>query len=63
MPKSNCSSDEGGYRTSTLLEHCDADDRTGFVRKVYSILACQLMITFGFVAMVKSNESLNDSIL
>ena len=35
----------------------------GFVRKVYSILASQMTLTFGFVAFVKSNESLEEGLL
>ena len=42
-----------------MLEHCDNDDRLGFVRKVYGILATQLTLTFGFVAVVKSSTTLD----
>ena len=62
MPGSH-SSDEG-FKTSTgsrLLAECDNDDRLGFVQKVYGILATQLTVTFGFVAMVKAMPTLNDS--
>lgn len=62
MPKSSCSSEEGYKTSSNMLADCDGDDRMGFVRKVYSILAVQLFITFGFVAFVKTNESVNDNI-
>ena len=60
MPKGSHSSEEG-YRVepqynSGLLADCDNEERLGFVRKVYGILACQLTLTFGFVAIVKFNE-------
>ena len=45
-----------------LLEHADNDDRLGFVKKVYAILATQLTITFGFVAIVKATPTLNDTL-
>ena len=43
-----------------MLINADNEDRLNFVKKVYSILAVQLTVTFGFVALVKSSESLNE---
>jgi len=65
MPKSHSSVEDDfapAKGISNMLSDCDHDDRIGFVRKVYSILAVQLSITFGFVALVKTNEVLNASI-
>merc|ERR1719491_139568 len=45
-----------------LLEHADNEDRLGFVKKVYAILATQLTITFGFVAIVKTSPTLNQNL-
>ena len=45
-----------------MLIDCDNDDRLGFVRKVYAILATQLTVTFGFVALVKASPELNENI-
>ena len=47
----------------TALTSADDDARRGFVRKVYGILAMQLLVTFGFVAFVKSDQELNDSMI
>ena len=56
-------SDDGKYyQSNTLLSECDDDDRRGFVKKVYAILATQLTATFGCVAMVKFNEDMNASL-
>ena len=56
-------SDDGKYyQSSTLLSECDDDDRRGFVKKVYAILATQLTATFGCVAMVKFNDEMNASL-
>ena len=43
-----------------MLINADNDDRLNFVKKVYTILAVQLTVTFGFVALVKSSPSLNE---
>ena len=57
------SSSSNKYRGgSNLLCDADNDDRIGFVKKVYAILASQLTLTFGFVALVKANESINDAL-
>jgi len=34
----------------------ELDDRVKFVRKVYSILACQLSLTCGFIVLVQTND-------
>ena len=44
-----------------LLENCDNDDRLGFVKKVYGILATQLTLTFGFVAAVKASPTMSET--
>ena len=65
MPKGSHSSEEG-YRAeynSGLLADCDNEERLGFVRKVYGILAAQLTLTFGFVAFVKFNEDFGEALL
>ena len=41
-----------------MLLDADKDDRAGFVRKVYGILATQLTVTFGFVAIVTNVQSI-----
>ena len=43
-----------------MLINADNEDRLNFVKKVYSILAVQLTVTFGFVAVVKSSPSFNE---
>ena len=53
------SSSDDGTKMEKMLEHANNEDRLGFVKKVYAILSVQLLITFGFVAIVKSNEDLN----
>ena len=59
----DASSDDSHHKHhKMLLEHADHEDRLGFVKKVYAILLAQLTVTFGFVAIVKSNVTLNDSI-
>ena len=35
----------------------EVDDRVKFVRKVYSILACQLSLTAGFIFLVQTSDS------
>ena len=60
---SHCSDEGYTQQKSNMLADCDDEDRMGFVRKVYGILAVQLTITFGFVALVKTNESLETSLL
>ena len=57
-PRSSVSSNDQN-REKRLLEHADNDDRLGFVKKVYAILSTQLIITFGFVTVVKMNEGLD----
>lgn len=57
-PRSSVSSIDQN-REKRLLEHADNDDRLGFVKKVYAILSTQLIITFGFVTVVKMNEGLD----
>ena len=57
-PRSSVSSNDQN-REKRLLEHADNDDRLGFVKKVYAILSTQLIITFGFVTLVKMNEGLD----
>jgi len=61
MPSSHGSND--GFAKSSMLIDADNDDRLGFVRKVYGILATQLCVTFGFVAMVATIDGLGESIL
>ena len=59
----NSSTSSDKYRgDSNLLIDADNDDRIGFVKKVYAILASQLTLTFGFVAAVKASETLNDAL-
>ena len=55
-------SDDGFVKAFMLID-CDNDDRLGFVRKVYGILATQLCFTFGFVAMAATIDGLVESIL
>ena len=43
-------SDDGGMFAE--LKDLDEESRMGFVRKVYAILAMQLLVTFGMVGMV-----------
>ena len=50
------------YQCTTLLSECDNQDRRGFVKKVYAILATQLTFTFGCATMVKLNDEMNDSL-
>ena len=57
-PRSSVASNDQN-REKRLLEHADNDDRLGFVKKVYAILSTQLIITFGFVTLVKMNEGLD----
>lgn len=38
----------------------DVDDRVKFVRKVYSILACQLSLTAAFIILVQTSDVAND---
>lgn len=57
----NTSKSSDHHHDSNLLEHCENDDRLGFVRKVYGILATQLTLTFGFVAAVKATPTLDYS--
>ena len=40
------------------LTDASKSDRQGFVKKVYGILATQLVVTFGFVALAKSNPEI-----
>ena len=35
----------------------EVDDRVKFVRKVYSILACQLSLTAGFIFLVQTSDT------
>lgn len=67
MPKSNssCSSREGytAHEKNFMLADADNEDRLGYVRKVYGILAAQLTVTFGFTACVQTIDSLRANIL
>ena len=56
----DASKDSGDFMQA--LKEADADARMGFVRKVYSILAAMLFVTFGFTAVVKTVPSLNEGI-
>ena len=56
------SSSDGRQGGPNLLADADNEDRLGFVKKVYAILASQLTLTFGFVAVVKSSDTLNESL-
>lgn len=38
------------------MNNFELDDRVNFVRKVYSILACQLSLTAAFIVLVKTND-------
>ena len=67
MPKSNSSKSSSDYARMdggaiNWLEEAHKDDRAGFVRKVYCLLAVQLTITFGFTAIVMTDEHLTLSI-
>lgn len=46
-------------RVKSLSDY-DVDDRLGFIRKVYAILSVQLIVTFGAIAMTKSNEQMSE---
>lgn len=37
----------------------ESSDRKGFIRKVYSILSVQLLVTAGFITYVKVNPEVN----
>lgn len=43
---------EGGYFSATLLADADATVRQGFIRKVYSILAVQILLTAAIAAPI-----------
>lgn len=45
---------QSSCRVKSLSDY-DLDDRLGFIRKVYAILSVQLIVTFGAIAMTKSN--------
>ena len=47
----------------TLLEHCDDDDRRGFIKKVYALLTVMLGISFGSVTYVKFNPEMEASLI
>ena len=53
--------DSGRDYKSSMLADCDDDDRRGFVKKVYGILATQLTLTFGWTAVVCSSTDLQTS--
>ena len=44
----------------SLLGGKDAEDRIGFIRKVYAILSIMITFTFGCIAMTKGVDDLND---
>lgn len=48
--------DSGDFMTS--LKDANAQDRIGFVRKVYSILFCQLLISGICIAITITNDSI-----
>lgn len=49
---------DDSFNKMCSLSDATKQDRQGFVRKVYGILTTQLVVTFGFVALVKSNATL-----
>ena len=52
------SSDEGFMSATKDHSDWDAEVRMGFIRKVFGILAVQLMVTFGYIGLTISSESL-----
>jgi hypothetical protein len=68
-PKGDNAKDlEGGYGGSASssvtyqLALVSQSIRMGFVRKVYSILAVQLFVTFGIVSLFVTNESIKEAV-
>ena len=48
-------SDDGDFNS---VKNADAQDRVGFVKKVYSILFCQLLLTGACIAITITNENI-----
>ena len=54
---------EDGGMFGQELQSAALEERQGFIRKVYAILTSQLILTFGFVLLVKSNETINNAVM